>query len=44
VVLNDAESKPAQAYQDIIARYLGEDKPQRFLVAEKKGLFARIFS
>lgn len=44
VVLNEPESLPAQAYQDIISRYLGEDKPQRFLSAEKKGLFARLFS
>jgi septum site-determining protein MinD len=44
VVLNAPESKSSQAYQDIVARYLGEDKPQRFLAAEKKGLFARIFS
>lgn len=44
LVLNDPESLPAQAYQDIVARYLGEDKPQRFLTAEKKKLFARLFS
>lgn len=44
VVLNDGESNAAQAYQDIIARYLGEDKPQRFLTAEKKSLLKRLFS
>lgn len=44
VVLNAPESEASQAYQDIIGRYLGEDKPQRFLTPQKKGLFARMFS
>jgi septum site-determining protein MinD len=44
VVLNAPESNASLAYADIVARYLGEDLPQRFLTAEKKGLFARIFS
>jgi septum site-determining protein MinD len=44
VVLNAPDSEPAQAYQDIVARYLGDNRPQRFLSAEKKGLFARLFS
>ncbi|MCI4410711.1 MAG: septum site-determining protein MinD [Thiotrichales bacterium] len=44
VVLNAPESSAALAYGDIVSRYLGEDVPQRFLTAEKKGLFARIFS
>jgi septum site-determining protein MinD len=44
VVLNAPESNASLAYGDIVARYLGEDVPQRFLTAEKKGLFARLFS
>jgi septum site-determining protein MinD len=44
VVMNDPNSDPAKAYLDVVARYLGEDRPHRFLTAEKKGLFARIFS
>lgn len=33
----------AEAYSDVIARFLGEDKPLRFTQSEKKGLFKRIF-
>ncbi len=44
VVMNEPESDPAKAYQDVVARYLGEDRAHRFLTAEKKGLFARLFS
>jgi septum site-determining protein MinD len=44
VVMNDPVSDPAKAYQDVVARYLGEKREHRFLTAEKKGLFARIFS
>lgn len=44
VVLSEPESNAAQAYGDIVSRYLGEDVPQRFLSAEKKGLFKRLFS
>jgi len=27
----------------VVARYLGEDLPHRFLTVEKKGLFGRLF-
>ncbi len=37
-VILDEKSDAGQAYSDIIARYLGEDKPHRF-IDEKKGLF-----
>ena len=33
----------AAAYQDVIARYLGEDRPLRFTEYEKPGLFKRLF-
>ena len=41
-VILDEESNAGQAYMDIVARYLGEDKPHRF-VEEKKGLFSMLF-
>lgn len=33
----------SDAYTDLVARFLGEDKPLRFVTAEKKGLLKRIF-
>ncbi len=33
----------AEAYQDIVARYLGEDKPLRFTEYEKPGFLKRLF-
>ncbi|MGR8929727.1 MAG: septum site-determining protein MinD [Gammaproteobacteria bacterium] len=42
-VILDEESDAGQAYQDIVARYLGEDKPHRFIEEEKKGLFSKLF-
>lgn len=33
----------SEAYIDIVARFLGEDKPLRFTTVEKKGLLKRIF-
>ncbi|MEF7615059.1 septum site-determining protein MinD [Aquincola sp. MAHUQ-54] len=33
----------AEAYQDVVARFLGEDKPMRFIDAEKPGFFKRLF-
>ncbi|PWF25083.1 septum site-determining protein MinD [Corticimicrobacter populi] len=37
------ESDVAQAYDDIVARYLGEDRPLRFTSYEKPGLIKRLF-
>ena len=34
----------AEAYADVIARFLGEDKPMRFVEAVKPGFFKRLFS
>jgi septum site-determining protein MinD len=42
-VILDRESSAGQAYGDVVARYLGEDLPHRFLTVEKKGLFGRLF-
>ena len=36
-------SDVAEAYEDVVARFLGEDKPLRFTAAHKKGFFQRIF-
>ena len=41
-VILDEESDAGQAYADIVARYLGENRPLRF-IEEKKGLFSKIF-
>ncbi len=41
-VILDEQSDAGQAYADIVARYLGEDKPHRFIEEEKKGLFSKL--
>jgi septum site-determining protein MinD len=42
-VILDEQSFAGQAYDDAVARLLGEQRSMRFLDAQKKGLFARIF-
>ena len=42
-VILDDQSDAGQAYADIVARYLGEDRPHRFIEEEKKGLFNKLF-
>jgi septum site-determining protein MinD len=42
-VIMDENSKAGQAYDDAIARLLGETRPLRFLEPEKKGFFKRLF-
>ncbi len=42
-VILDTKSDAGQAYQDTVARLLGEDRPHRFLEAQKKGLLQRVF-
>jgi septum site-determining protein MinD len=37
------ESDVAEAYTDLVARFLGEDKPMRFTEAHKAGFFKRLF-
>ena len=36
-------SDVAEAYKDVVARFLGEDKPLRFIDAPKNGFFKRLF-
>jgi septum site-determining protein MinD len=40
----DEASDAGVAYQDAIARFLGESKPMKFISNEKKGLLRRLFS
>lgn len=42
-VIMDTESNAGQAYSDVVARYLGEQLPHRFLEIEKRGLLGRLF-
>jgi len=42
VVLDDT-SDAGQAYQDAIARFLGEEKPMRYISNDRKGLLRRLF-
>jgi septum site-determining protein MinD len=42
-VIMDAESNAGQAYEDAVARLLGEDRPMRFTQLEKKGFFSKLF-
>jgi septum site-determining protein MinD len=41
-VILDEKSDAGQAYADIVARYLGEDRPHRF-IDDKKGLLGKLF-
>lgn len=42
-VINYKESPAGQAYDDLVARFLGEDRPYRHLSVKKKGLLSRLF-
>jgi septum site-determining protein MinD len=42
-VIMDAESIAGQAYDDAVARLLGEERPLRFTQLEKKGFFSKLF-
>ncbi|PTQ88289.1 septum site-determining protein MinD [Agitococcus lubricus] len=39
-VISDKNSEAGLAYDDLVARFLGEERPHRFLNPEKKGLLA----
>jgi len=39
----DESSHAGQAYHDVVARFLGEDRPLRFLNTHKKGFLSRFF-
>ncbi|KTD26882.1 septum site-determining protein MinD [Legionella israelensis] len=42
-VVLEAESDASLAYQDAIARFLGEERPMRYISNERKGILRRIF-
>ena len=42
-VIHQNDAIAAQAYQDVVARLLGENREIRFLEAEKKGFFKKLF-
>ncbi len=42
-VILDMETPAGQAYDDAVARLLGEERPLRFTQAEKKGFFSKLF-
>lgn len=42
-VIHQEDAIAAQAYQDVVARLLGENREIRFLEAEKKGFFQKLF-
>lgn len=42
-VIFDEASDAGGAYQDAIARFLGEDRPMRFINVERKNIFQRLF-
>lgn len=42
-VILDEASNAGQAYDDAVARLLGDERPLRFVDPQKKGLFSRIF-
>ena len=42
-VILASESMAGQAYDDAVARLIGEDRPMRFTQAEKKGFFSKLF-
>lgn len=43
VILMDEKNEAAEAYRDVVARFLGEEQPHRFIELQKKGFFARMF-
>lgn len=42
-VILDMESPAGQAYDDAVARLMGESRPMRFTQFEKKGFFSKLF-
>ena len=42
-VIHDQQTDAGKAYDDAVERLLGRDRPHRFLTAEKKGFFKRMF-
>jgi septum site-determining protein MinD len=42
-VIRDEIADAGTAYRDLVARFLGEELPHRFLTEQKKGLFSKLF-
>ena len=42
-VILDMDSPAGQAYDDAVARLMGEDRPMRFTQTDKKGFFSKLF-
>jgi septum site-determining protein MinD len=42
-VIANQETDAGRAYDDLVARFLGEDRPHRFITTEKKGFLGRMF-
>jgi septum site-determining protein MinD len=42
-VILDPTNEAAQAYMDLVHRFVGEDRPHRFLEVQKRGFFSRMF-
>lgn len=42
-VVLEEQADAGMAYADIVARFLGEDRPMRFVSSEKKGFLSRLF-
>lgn len=42
-VIHSESTEVAEAYRDVISRFLGEELPMRFVQLEKRGIFQRIF-
>src|SRR6188768_4406183 len=42
-VILDMESNAGQAYDDAVARLMGQERPMRFTLPEKKGFFTKLF-
>jgi len=42
-IILDDENPAAQAYTDMVDRFLGEERPLRFLEPEKRGILKRLF-
>jgi len=42
-VILSAESSAGQAYDDAVARLLGQERPMRFTTNDKKGFFSKLF-
>lgn len=42
-VIANQEADAGRAYDDLVARFLGEDRPHRFINAEKKSFLGRMF-